>query len=104
MLNWYRFLLLIIYFSFFDVNVSAQPGEFSELKKKFQSVTSLCGYQWKMKMMLPGEGERQGLQNIYPEDIETLVWNPANVPGDVYTDLWKAGVIDDPYYGRNSVK
>ena len=54
--------------------------------------------------MLPGEGERQGLQNIYPEDIETLVWNPANVPGDVYTDLWKAGVIDDPYYGRNSVK
>ena len=54
--------------------------------------------------MRPGEGEKQGIHKIFPEDIETLVWNPAKVPGDVYTDLWKAGAIDDPYFGRNSVK
>lgn len=64
----------------------------------------LSGYKWKMKMMMPGEGEKQGLHELYPEDIETLVWNPAHVPGDVYTDLWKAGGIEDPYFGRNTVK
>ncbi|GAL62666.1 beta-mannosidase [Algibacter lectus] len=57
-----------------------------------------------MKMMLPGEGVKAGLHELPPEDIETLVWNAAQVPGDVYTDLWKIGAIDDPYFGRNSVK
>lgn len=33
-----------------------------------------------------------------------MISNNAKVPSDVYTDLWKAGVIDDPYFGRNSVK
>ncbi len=54
--------------------------------------------------MRPGQGIQEGLHELPPEDIETLVWNPAEVPGDVYTDLWKAGVIDDPYFGRNSAK
>ncbi|MBK1878960.1 glycoside hydrolase family 2 protein [Pelagicoccus mobilis] len=57
-----------------------------------------------MKKMNPGQGVREGIHQLPPEDIETLVWNPAHVPGDVYTDLWKAGVIDDPYFGRNSAK
>jgi beta-mannosidase len=34
----------------------------------------------------------------------TYNWNLASIPGDVHTDLWKAGVIDDPHYGRNSLK
>ncbi len=29
---------------------------------------------------------------------------PATVPGDVTLDLWKNGVIDDPYYGINHQK
>lgn len=29
---------------------------------------------------------------------------PATVPGGVHYDLWKAGVIDDPYFARNSVR
>lgn len=82
---------------------NAQPG-FESFSMNNQLVKDLSGYNWKMKMMRPGEGEKQGIHKIFPEDIETLVWNPAKVPGDVYTDLWKAGAIDDPYFGRNSVK
>ncbi len=28
---------------------------------------------------------------------------PANVPGCVYDDLWKAGVIESPYFNKNSL-
>jgi len=54
--------------------------------------------------MRPGQGVKEGLHTLPPGDIETHVWIPAHVPGDVYTDLWKAGAIDDPYWGRNSMK
>lgn len=30
-------------------------------------------------------------------------WIPASVPGCVYQDLWKAGLIEDPYYRENSL-
>ena len=29
---------------------------------------------------------------------------PARVPGSVYDDLLRAGLIDDPYYEKNSLK
>ncbi|MGY6649815.1 glycoside hydrolase family 2 protein [Wenyingzhuangia sp. IMCC45574] len=82
----------------------AQPGTINNHNENSQLVRDFSGYQWKMKMMLPGEGVKQGLHELPPEDIETLVWNSAKIPGDVYTDLWKAGAIEDPYFGRNSVK
>lgn len=85
-------------------DVMAQPGTIGSYKTNSNLTRDLSGYQWKMKQMRPGEGVKAGLGNLPPEDIETLVWNPARVPGDVYTDLWKAGVIEDPYFGRNSVK
>ena len=31
-------------------------------------------------------------------------WLPATVPGGVHYDLWKAGLIEDPYFGQNSLK
>lgn len=31
-------------------------------------------------------------------------WIPAEVPGGVHADLFRAGLIEDPYYGRNSLK
>jgi beta-mannosidase len=34
----------------------------------------------------------------------TFNWNGARVPGDVYTDFWRAGEIDDPHYGRNGMR
>jgi len=30
-------------------------------------------------------------------------WIPAEVPGSVHHDLWRAGWIEDPYYGMNSL-
>ncbi|WP_232333192.1 glycoside hydrolase family 2 protein [Mariniflexile maritimum] len=86
------------------VSVLAQPGSEVSHKDNSQLSQDLSGFKWKMKMMLPGEGVKAGLHELPPEDIETLVWNSAQVPGDVYTDLWKIGAIEDPYFGRNSVK
>ncbi|WP_366183816.1 sugar-binding domain-containing protein [Flavobacterium ovatum] len=82
----------------------AQPNTTLSLEKTNEQVTDLNGMRWRFKMMLPGEGVKKGLHKLPAEDIETLVWNNAKVPGDVYTDLWKAGVIEDPHFGRNSVK
>ncbi|WP_282121771.1 glycoside hydrolase family 2 protein [Algibacter mikhailovii] len=82
----------------------SQPNTMISHNTNSQLVRDLGGVKWTMKMMLPGEGVKMGLPKLPPEDIETLVWNYAKVPGDVYTDLWKAGVIEDPYFGRNSVK
>ena len=84
--------------------IRAQTLEIGIKKNDVRLERDLGGYQWRMIMMLPGEGVKAGLHRIAPEDIETLVWNPAHVPGDVYTDLWKAGGIEDPYLGRNTVK
>ncbi len=82
----------------------AQPGAGDQVKSEGQLVRDLSGYRWKLKRMRPGQGVREGLHKLPPGDIETLVWMPARVPGDVYTDLWKAGALDDPYWGRNSMK
>ncbi|ANQ47549.1 beta-galactosidase [Flammeovirga sp. MY04] len=97
-------LALLLVGVFFSSLIWAQPNTTTPHDENEQAIRSFDGYRWKMKMMRPGEGVKAGLHKIPPEDIETLVWNNAKVPGDVYTDLWKAGVIEDPYFGRNSVK
>ncbi|SDX79045.1 beta-mannosidase [Lutibacter oricola] len=97
-------LSLLLVFLLCGLGVYAQPSTISNHNNNSQLITSLDSQRWKMKMMLPGEGVKHGLHKLPPGDIETLVWNPAKVPGDVYTDLWKAGAIEDPYFGRNSVK
>ncbi|WP_221420374.1 glycoside hydrolase family 2 protein [Fulvivirga sp. M361] len=98
------FLLLIKLALVLPATLSAQPGTINAHQENSQVVRDFSGMRWKMKMMLPGEGVKQGLHQLPPGDIETLVWNAAEVPGDVYTDLWKIGAIEDPYFGRNSVK
>ncbi len=95
-------LLCLVLFS--SIILIAQPQTSSFTSENSQSVRDLSGHKWKMKMMLPGEGLKAGLNNLPPEDIETLVWNVAKVPGDVYTDLWNNGSIEDPYFGRNAAK
>ncbi|MFR9652064.1 MAG: sugar-binding domain-containing protein [Rikenellaceae bacterium] len=82
----------------------AQPGLAEAGIAKGDIIQDLSGYNWKIKMMPAGVGESQNIHKIYPEDLETSVWIPGKVPGDVYTDLWRAGAIDDPYFGRNSFK
>ncbi|SNR31196.1 beta-mannosidase [Lutibacter agarilyticus] len=97
-------ILICALILFSSMKLFAQPSTISNHNNNSQSITNLDGYKWKMKMMLPGQGIKEGLHKLPPGDIETLVWNPAKVPGDVYTDLWKVGAIEDPYFGRNSVK
>ncbi|MEM6842712.1 MAG: sugar-binding domain-containing protein [Bacteroidota bacterium] len=84
--------------------IQAQPQPTEAYQEGSQLIRDLSGDRWKMKKMRPGQGVEAGIPQLPAEDIETLVWNPARIPGDVYTDLWKAGVIDDPYFGRNSAK
>ncbi|WP_218972209.1 glycoside hydrolase family 2 protein [Labilibaculum filiforme] len=97
-------LLALVLLSVVCFPAKAQPNTTFSHEESSQAVRDLSGMRWRMKMMLPGEGVKKGLHKLPSEDIETLVWNNARVPGDVYTDLWKAGVIDDPYFGRNNVR
>lgn len=84
--------------------VLGQPEAGDQVKAEGQLEQDLSGYRWKLKRMRPGQGVQEGLHQLPPGDIETSVWIPARVPGDVYTDLWKAGAIEDPYWARNSMK
>jgi beta-mannosidase len=62
----------------------------------------LSGKRWQMERMRPGQGVKEGLHLLPAEYQGThFSWNFAKVPGDVYTDLYRANEIDDPYFGRN---
>ena len=61
-------------------------------------VYDLSGYSWRMEGTLPGEGVKLGFHKLAPD------YGFAHVPGDVYTDLWRVGRIDNPHFGRNSQK
>ena len=103
MISYHRkafFVILLLMIS----SAWAQPGAGDQVKSQGQLVQDLSGHGWKLKRMRPGQGVKEGLHELPPGDIETLVWMPARIPGDVYTDLWKAGAIEDPYFGRNSMK
>ncbi len=99
-----RKLIIAVLLIFGTLIGHSQPNTTFSIDEGRKSIRDLSGMMWRMKMMLPGEGVKKGLHKLPSEDIETLVWNNARVPGDVYTDLWKAGIIEDPYFGRNSVK
>ena len=95
------YLLLCV---FYPNLIWAQPGAGDQVENEGQLIQDFSGSRWKLKRMRPGQGVQEGLHALPPGDIETLVWIPAQVPGDVYTDLWKAGAIEDPYWGRSSMK
>ncbi|MFC2112532.1 glycoside hydrolase family 2 protein [Bacteroidota bacterium] len=84
-------------------SANAQPGIVSEQIENSKLERDLSG-GWKFKRMNPGQGVKEGIHELPPGDIETLTWARAKIPGDVYTDLWNAGAIDDPYFGRNTAR
>ncbi len=62
----------------------------------------LSGKRWQMERMRPDQGVKEGLHLLPAEYQGThFSWNFAKVPGDVYSDLYRANEIDDPYFGRN---
>lgn len=65
----------------------------------------LSGDLWKLEGALPGRGLAEKFPEINHDHMgDAYNWSPAHVPGDVFTDLWRIGRIDDPHYGRNSVR
>jgi beta-mannosidase len=66
---------------------------------------NLSGPKWQMEGIRPGQGITEGFHEAFGEVApSTYNWNGATIPGDVYTDLWRAGEIDDPHYGRNGMR
>jgi beta-mannosidase len=62
----------------------------------------LSGNHWKMEKIRPGAGVTEGFHRLPSEYQGTYFnWNQAAVPGDVYTDLQRAGELDDLLMGRN---
>ncbi len=70
-----------------------------------RSVIDLSGNHWKMERMRPGQGEVEGFHDV-PSEYQGIYfsWNQASVPGDVFSDLQRAGEIDDPFFGRQFAK
>ncbi|MBX7246776.1 MAG: hypothetical protein K1X53_14870 [Candidatus Sumerlaeaceae bacterium] len=68
-------------------------------------VLDLSSTYWQFEGIRPGQGVKEGFHLHLGEHCSsTFNWNGAEVPGDVYTDLWRAGEIDDPHFGRNSLR
>lgn len=53
---------------------------------------------WQMEGTLPGEGLKKQFQKHLPDALKVFV------PGDVYTDLWRMGRLDDMNFGTNGQK
>lgn len=68
-------------------------------------VYDFSGNHWLMERMRPGQGVAEGIHLLANElSGNNFSWNSAHVPGDVYTDLYNAGELEDPLYGRNMGK
>ncbi|MFI3205677.1 MAG: glycoside hydrolase family 2 [Clostridia bacterium] len=77
------------------------------IEKNFngRNVDDFSGYLWKMERMRIGQGVAEGIPMLLNEHSgNDYSWNHAKVPGDVYTDLYVVGELDDPYFGRNMAK
>jgi beta-mannosidase len=61
----------------------------------------LGGDGWRIKGFLPGDWLRPDLAQRAMGQPQG--WVPAQVPGSVQHDLWRAGELADPYVGRNSL-
>ncbi|WP_111706430.1 glycoside hydrolase family 2 protein [Lutibacter citreus] len=68
-------------------------------------VLDLSGSNWQMEGIRPDEGVKVGFHELnFDITGDSFNWGFAKVPGDVYTDLWRQGRIEDPHFGRNSLK
>ncbi len=89
-------------------NISQEEKEFlssvGEIANE-KTVFDLSGNNWQFEGIRPGEGQKIGFHELnFDITGDSFNWSFAKVPGDVYTDLWRAGRIEDPHFGRNSLK
>jgi len=50
------------------------------------------------------DGQRGGFNFHKDERLDPVKWIDAQVPGEIHLDLIKAGIIEEPYSGANSLK
>ena len=65
---------------------------------------SLSGLSWELKGYWPYVPVKEKSMETGQTLQGVTNWIPAKVPGGVHYDLWKAGIIEDPYFGQNSLK
>ena len=65
---------------------------------------SLSGLSWELKGYWPYVPVKEKSMETGQTLQGVTDWIPAKVPGGVHYDLWKAGIIEDPYFGQNSLK
>lgn len=58
---------------------------------------------WQVIGTMPFQADFSKNMQIGDLDSNMTEWFEASVPGCVYNDAWKAGIIQDPYYERNSL-
>lgn len=64
---------------------------------------SLSQLQWQVKGYWPYVPLKETSMETGQSLQGVTDWIPATVPGGVHYDLWRAGLIENPYVGRNSL-
>ncbi|NMH85997.1 glycoside hydrolase family 2 protein [Flavivirga algicola] len=89
-------------------NISQEEKDFMSrdgIVSNEKIVFDLSGNNWQMEGIRPDEGVKIGFHELnFDITGDSFNWIYAKVPGDVYTDLWRAGRLEDPHFGRNSLK
>ena len=65
---------------------------------------SLNGNDWTLQGYLPSSHRFIAESGINFKINPLIPELPAKVPGSVHADLFRAGLIDEPYYALNSLK
>ncbi len=66
-----------------------------------KTMIALSGSDWVCKAYIGEDWVWRGAHKADTRDVR--YWYPATVPGSVQYDLWKAGVIPDPYFEMNTL-
>lgn len=64
---------------------------------------SLSGLSWEVKGFWPYVPIKEKSMETGQTLAGVTDWLPASVPGGVHADLFRAGLIEDPYFGKNSL-
>lgn len=64
---------------------------------------SLSGQKWEVKGYWPYVPVKEKSMETGQLLHGVTDWIAAKVPGGVHYDLWKAGLIEDPWFGKNSL-
>mgnify|MGYP002510187509 CR=1 FL=1 len=64
---------------------------------------SLSGLSWEVKGFWPYVPIKEKSMETGQTLAGVTDWLPAAVPGGIHADLFRAGLIEDPYFGKNSL-